>query len=66
WSLAYKDWDVNDQKGADYAYDFVMKNVHPGAVILLHAVSKSNAEALDRIIKGLINEGYTFERLPKI
>ncbi|MCG0275792.1 MAG: delta-lactam-biosynthetic de-N-acetylase [Thermosediminibacteraceae bacterium] len=66
WSLAYKDWDVNDQKGADYAYNFVTKNVHPGAVILLHAVSKSNAEALDRIIKGLINEGYTFERLPKI
>ncbi|MFO7153188.1 MAG: delta-lactam-biosynthetic de-N-acetylase [Bacillota bacterium] len=65
WSVAYKDWDVNDQKGADYAYNFVMKNVHPGAIILLHAVSESNAEALDRIIKGLINEGYTFERLPK-
>jgi len=58
WSFAYKDWDVNDQKGADYAYNKVMDNLHNGAVILLHAVSKDNAEALDRIIKGIREEGY--------
>lgn len=59
WSYAYKDWDVNDQKGADYAYTKVMNNLHNGAVILLHAVSKDNADALDRIIKGIREEGYT-------
>lgn len=58
WSFAYKDWDVNDQKGADYAYGKVMDNLHNGAVILLHAVSKDNAEALDKIIKGIREEGY--------
>ncbi|MGI6778968.1 MAG: delta-lactam-biosynthetic de-N-acetylase [Acetivibrionales bacterium] len=58
WSFAYKDWDVNDQKGADYAYNKVMDNLHNGAVILLHAVSKDNAEALDRIIKAIREEGY--------
>jgi peptidoglycan-N-acetylmuramic acid deacetylase len=61
WSFAYRDWDVNDQKGADYAYDKVMENLHNGAVILLHAVSKDNAEALDRIIKDVKAQGYEFK-----
>ncbi|MCX7711368.1 MAG: delta-lactam-biosynthetic de-N-acetylase [Clostridia bacterium] len=59
WSFAYRDFETNNQKGADYAYNMVMKNLHHGAVILLHAVSKDNAEALDRIIKGIQEEGYT-------
>ncbi|MCR4435252.1 MAG: delta-lactam-biosynthetic de-N-acetylase [Clostridiales bacterium] len=58
WSFAYLDYDVKNQKGADHAYNMVMKNLHNGAVILLHAVSKDNAEALDRIIKGIRDEGY--------
>ncbi len=64
WSIAFKDWDVNDQPGADYSYNHVMTNVHPGAIILLHAVSSSNAGALDRILKDLKAEGYEFSPLP--
>lgn len=64
WSMAFKDWDVNDQKGPDFSYNHVMKNVHPGAVILLHAVSSSNAQALDRILKDLKAQGYQFSLLP--
>lgn len=60
WSLAYKDWDVNHQKGADYAYENVMKRMHPGAVILLHNVSEDNAHALKRIIVDLKKQGYQF------
>ncbi len=63
WSFAYVDWDVNNQKGADYAYDKVMKGIHNGAVILLHAVSKDNTEALDSIIKDAREKGYTFKSL---
>lgn len=63
WSFAYKDWDVNNQKGTDYAYDEIKKGVHDGAVLLLHAVSKDNANILDRIIKDLKNEGYVFKSL---
>ena len=59
WSFAYRDFDVNNQKGADHAYKMVMDNLHNGAVILLHAVSSDNAEALDRIIKGIKAQGYT-------
>lgn len=60
WSFAYADWDVNHQKGTEYAYQMVMDNLHNGAVLLLHAVSKDNAEALDSMIKGAKNAGYTF------
>ena len=66
WSSAYDDWDVNKQKGADYAYKMVMDNVHNGNVILLHAVSQSNTEALDRIIKDLKAQGYRFGTLDEI
>ena len=59
WSFAYRDFETNNQKGADYAYKMVMSNLHNGAVILLHAVSKDNAEALDRIIKDIRAQGYT-------
>lgn len=58
WSLAYLDYDIKNQKGSDYAYKKVMDNLHNGAIILLHAVSKDNTDALDRIIKGIKSEGF--------
>lgn len=63
WSVAFVDWNVKSQKGWKYAYDHVIKQIHPGAVILLHAVSKDNAEALDKIIDDLRKQGYTFKSL---
>ena len=63
WSFAYKDWEVNNQKGTDYAYQEIMNGVHDGAVLLLHAVSKDNADVLDSVIKDLKKQGYTFKSL---
>ena len=63
WSFAYKDWDVNTQQGADHAYESVIPYLHDGAVILLHAVSSDNANALERIINEAKNEGYSFKSL---
>ena len=60
WSFAYDDWYRDRFRGADYAYNIVMRNLHNGAVLLLHAVSKDNAEALDSIIKGALEKGYDF------
>lgn len=60
WSMAYEDWDPAKQPGSEKAYQFVTRNVHPGAVILLHAVSQSNTDALDRILKELKQQGYVF------
>jgi peptidoglycan-N-acetylmuramic acid deacetylase len=58
WSFAYLDYDVNNQKGTDYAYDIATKYAHNGAIYLLHAVSKDNAAALSRIIDTLHDKGY--------
>lgn len=63
WSLAYKDWETDRQKSADYAYEQVMSNLHNGAIILLHTVSSANLEALPRIIDGIRNEGYQIKNL---
>lgn len=66
WSAAYKDWDTNDQKGAEYAYQKVIAQLHPGEVLLLHSVSKDNAQALGRIIDEAHRQGYTFKSLNEL
>ena len=63
WSMAYADWDVKNQPGKDAAYNHVMDNYHNGAIILLHAVSESNTQALDDIVKSLKDKGYRFGSL---
>lgn len=60
WSLAYEDWDLDNQKGTEYAVETVMSRIHPGAVMLLHAVSPDNAGALGEIIDTARNMGYEF------
>lgn len=66
WSVAYKDWDVNAQRGRDYAYSSVIKQLHPGAIILLHSVSKDNTEALGSIIDEARRQGYEFKSLDEL
>ena len=63
WSVAYDDWDTTKVRGKDYTIDKVMSRLHPGAVILLHSVSKDNAEALGDIIDLARAQGYRFESL---
>jgi peptidoglycan-N-acetylmuramic acid deacetylase len=63
WSIAFKDWETASQKGWEYAYEEVMGQIHPGAIILLHAVSKDNAEALEKLITDLEADGYVFKSL---
>lgn len=63
WSFAYKDWDTKQQKGTENAYREIMNGVHDGCVLLLHAVSKDNANVLERVICDLKSEGYQFRSL---
>lgn len=63
WSLAFVDWKIDQQKGWRYAYENIMDQIHPGAIILLHSVSKDNAEALQEAIRDLKDKGYTFKTL---
>nr|WP_106388549.1 delta-lactam-biosynthetic de-N-acetylase [Jeotgalibacillus soli] len=63
WSVAFVDWHADRPKGADYAYNEIMKQIHPGAVILLHTVSPDNAGALQKVIQDLKKQGYEFKDL---
>ncbi len=66
WSFAYKDWDTKNQKGKDYAFNQVTPYLHDGAILLLHAVSKDNTEALRDIIKYAREQGYSFKSLDEL
>ncbi|WP_223702585.1 delta-lactam-biosynthetic de-N-acetylase [Sutcliffiella deserti] len=66
WSLAYVDWKTDQQKGWKYAYDNIMAQIHPGAILLLHSVSKDNADALGKVIDDLRSQGYEFKSLDQV
>ncbi len=66
WSFAYDDWFRDKIRGAEYAYEKVIKNLHNGSIMLLHAVSRDNLDALDRIIKDIKQKGYTFGTLDEL
>lgn len=63
WSCAYKDWETNRQKDPAFAKNILLKRAHNGAIYLLHAESKTNAEVLDYVIKELKSRGFYFETL---
>lgn len=63
WSVAYADWDTSVVRGKDYAVKTVCERLHKGAIILLHSVSKDNAEAMGEIIDRARQSGYEFMSL---
>ena len=63
WSLAYDDWDEQKQGRTDYAKSKILDNIHPGAVILLHATSKDNSEILKDVIEEIRDMGYEFKSI---
>lgn len=66
WSFAYADWEPKKQPSHDYAKKVIMERTHNGAIVLLHAVSKTNAEILDSVIKEWKSKGYELESLDKL
>ena len=63
WSLAYVDWNNDNQPTAEQAYDKLLPRIHNGAVVLLHSTSRTNAEILDDLLTKWENMGYTFGTL---
>lgn len=66
WSFAYKDWLADDVRGAEYALSSIEPYLHPGAILLLHAVSADNADALGTLIDRARADGYEFVSLDEI
>ena len=66
WSMAYLDYDVDNQPGVDYVINHFDKYHHNGAIILMHNVSSSNAKALKTVIENMKEEGYRFASLNEL
>lgn len=63
WNCAYKDYDINNQMKADEAKKIINERFKSGGIILLHAISKTNSNILDELIKEWKNKGYEFKTL---
>ena len=63
WSLAYVDWKVDHQPTREEAFEKLLPRVHPGAVLLLHSTSQTNAEILKDLIAAYREQGYEFKSL---
>ena len=66
WSLAYADWEQNNQPTREEALQKLIPRTHNGAVILLHSTSKTNAEILDELLTKWKEMGYTFGTLEQL
>ena len=63
WSLAYVDWIQNQQPTKEQAFEKLIPRIHPGAVVLLHSTSSTNAEILDELLTKWEEMGYHFAPL---
>ena len=66
WSLAYVDWYQDDQPTHEEAFDKLLGRIHPGAIVLLHSTSSTNAEILDELLGKWEDMGYTFHSLDEL
>ncbi len=66
WSLAYVDWYESDQPTKTEAFDKLLPRIHPGAIVLLHSTSKTNAEIFDELLTKWEDMGYKFKSLEEL
>lgn len=66
WSLAYVDWYVDKQPTHQQAFEKLTTRIHPGAIVLLHSTSQTNAEILDELLTKWEAAGYTFGTLQEL
>lgn len=66
WSLAYVDWYQDDQPTHEEAFEKLLGRIHPGAIVLLHSTSSTNAEILDELLTKWEEMGYTFKTLSEL
>lgn len=63
WSLAYVDWYQDKQPTKEEAFKKLLGRIHPGAIVLLHSTSRTNAEILDELLSEWKKMGYVFRTL---
>ena len=66
WSLAYVDWDEDNQPSHQEALEKLTGRIHPGAVVLLHNTSRTNGEILDELLTRWEEMGYEYRPLSEL
>lgn len=66
WSLAWYDYNVNDQPSTSYVLSRFKKYYHKGMLPLMHVISSADAKALPQVISYMKSKGYTFETVDTI
>lgn len=66
WSLAYVDWYESDQPTREEALEKMVPRIHPGAIVLLHSTSATNAQVLDELLTKWEEKGYSFKRVDQL
>lgn len=66
WSLAYVDWYQDKQPSKEEAFNKLLGRIHPGAIVLLHSTSSTNAQILDELLTKWEEMGYQFKSLDQL
>ena len=66
WSLAYVDWYQDNQPSKEEAFAKLLGRIHPGAIVLLHNTSSTNAAILDELLTRWEEMGYRFGTLQEL
>lgn len=66
WSLAYVDWYEDQQPTREEAFKKLIPRIHPGAIVLLHSTSTTNAEILDELICKWKELGYEIKSIKEL
>lgn len=66
WSLAYVDWYQDNQPTKEEAFTKLLGRIHPGAIVLLHNTSSTNAAILDELLTKWEDMGYHFGTLQEL
>ena len=66
WSLAYVDWIQEQQPSKEEAFQKLIPRIHPGAIVLLHNTSSTNAAILDELLTRWEEIGYQFHSIKEL
>ena len=64
--LYTSDWYQDNQPDPQEAIAKLTKRIHPGAIVLLHSTSSTNAQILDELLDKWEAMGYSFHSLNEL
>lgn len=64
WSFAYNDWNPDANPDPAKVLENITKKLHNGEIMLLHAVSKTNADILGKVIDNALEKNFEFGTFP--